>query len=335
MRRPLATLAALAAALLLAACGQKSESVQATAAPDHLTVMLDWFPNADHVGLYRAQAEGDFSHAGLDVTIRTPSDPSLPLKLLAAGKIDLAISYEPELLLARDRNVPLVAIAALVQRPLTSIISLPKARIRTVADLRGKRVGDAGLAYQHAYLDTILSRAGVPASTVHETNVGSDLVPALLSGRVDAILGGYWNYEGVQLAQLHKHPRIIYMNQVGVPTYDELVLVTTRKAAVQKVTEIRRFIQALGRGYASVRANPTAGVQSLLAASPGLDARLQTAAVKATLPAFFPAAGHPWGWLDPSAWRAYGSWMYAHRLISNPNALDEAESNDFLAGVGP
>jgi putative hydroxymethylpyrimidine transport system substrate-binding protein len=335
MRKTLAILAALAAALLLAACGEKSEAVHATSGAQALSVMLDWFPNADHVGIYRAQAEGDFSRAGLDVTIRTPSDPSLPLKLLAAGKIDLAVSYEPELLLARDQNSPLVAIAALVQRPLTSIISLPRAHIRSASDLRGKRVGDAGLAYQHAYLDTILAHAGVPASRVRETNVGSDLVPALLSGRVDAILGGYWNYEAVQLAQLRKRPRVIYMNQVGVPTYDELVLVATRKTIVQKTGELRRFVQALGRGYESVRANPGAGVQSLLAASPGLDARLQTASVKATLPAFFPPAGHPWGWLDPKAWRAYGAWMRAHQLIGNPNTLDEAESNDFLAGVGP
>jgi putative hydroxymethylpyrimidine transport system substrate-binding protein len=320
----------------LAACGQKSATL--TGAPgttQSLTLMLDWFPNADHVGLYQALAEGDFQKAGLNVHVQVPSDPASPLQLLAAGKVDMAISYEPELLLARNRGLPLVAVAAIVQKPLTSIVSVGSKHIKSVRQLRGKRVGTAGISYQHAYLDTILQHEGVPVSSVKETNVGSNLVPAMLSGRVDATLGAYWNVEALELAQRGKHPNVIRMETVGVPTYDELVLVVRRATLATNSDPIRRFVQALARGYESARRDPTTAVQNLVKANPSLDQKLETASVRATMPVFFPAAGRPWGWQDQAEWNAYGQWMINHHLISNPNAVIDASTNEVLAGQGP
>jgi putative hydroxymethylpyrimidine transport system substrate-binding protein len=298
--------------------------------------MLDWFPNADHVGLYQALAEGDFKQVGLSVDVRTPSDPSLPLKLVQAGKVDLAISYEPELLLARNQNAPLISIAAIVQQPLTSIVSVGSQHITKPANLRGKRVGDAGIPYQHAYLETILAHAGIPATSVQEVNVGDNLVPAMLSGRVNATLGAFWNYEAIQLSQLHKRPNVIRMERVGVPTYDELVLVASQNTILHKTDELRRFVQALARGYESARSHPQAAVRNLLTANPSLDRSFQLAAVRASLPAFFPSdPSRPWGWQDQAQWTAYGQWMLRQHLISSPAATVQASSNDFLAGVGP
>jgi putative hydroxymethylpyrimidine transport system substrate-binding protein len=298
--------------------------------------MLDWFPNADHVGLYQALAEGDFKQVGLSIDVRTPSDPSLPLKLVQAGKVDLAISYEPELLLARDQNAPLISIAAIVQQPLTSIVSVGSQHITKPANLRGKRVGDAGIPYQHAYLETILAHAGIPATSVQEVNVGDNLVPAMLSGRVNATLGAFWNYEAIQLSQLHKRPNVIRMERVGVPTYDELVLVASQNTILHKTDELRRFVQALARGYESARSHPQAAVRNLLTANPSLDRSFQLAAVRASLPAFFPSdPSRPWGWQDQAQWTAYGQWMLRQHLISSPAAIVQASSNDFLAGVGP
>ena len=300
-----------------------------------MTLMLDWFPNADHVGIYQALAEGDFTRAGLDVHVQVPSDPASPLTLLAAGRVDAAISYEPEVLLARNRNLPLVSVAAIVQQPLTSIVSLGSKRIKTVAQLRGKKVGDAGIPYQHAYLQTILARAHVPPSSVKEINVGANLVPAMLSGRVDATLGAYWNYEAIQLAQMGKHPNVIRVNKVGVPSYDELVVVVRQSTLAQHPDEIRRFLQALARGYESVRSDPSAAVGNLVRANPGLDRKLQLASVRATLPAFFPAgSGNPWGYQDPVQWNAYGQWMLRNHLITEPAAVADASTNEELAGQG-
>jgi putative hydroxymethylpyrimidine transport system substrate-binding protein len=334
MKRSIGVIAALC--LLLGACGEKQNPLTSSpASAQPLTLMLDWFPNADHVGIYQALAERDFINAGLGVHIEVPSDPATPLELLAAGKVDVAISYEPELLLARNRSVPLVSVAAIVQKPLTSIVSIGSKHIRSPADLRGKRVGTAGIAYQHAYLMTILARAGVPASSVKEINVGDNLVPAMLSGRVDATLGAYWNYEAVQLARMHQHPNVIRMDQVGVPTYDELVVVVRKSTIVSHPDVIRRFVQALARGYESARRDPQQAVRNLVSANPGLDAKFQLASVEATLPAFFPSdPTKPWGWQDPTQWNAYGEWMLSHHLISNPLAVVDASTNELLAGQG-
>ncbi len=336
MKRALTLIACLVLApLALAACGEKKESVSSSGQTQSLTLMLDWFPNADHVGIYQALANGDFERAGLDVHVRVPSDPALPLKLLEAGKTDLAVSYEPEVLLARNQGLPLVSVAAIVQRPLTSIVSIGSKHIRTAAQLRGKKVGDAGIPYQHAYLTTILAHARVPASSVKEINVGANLVPAMLSGRVDATLGAFWNYEAIQLQRMHKHPNVIRMEQVGVPAYDELVVVARKSMIVNHPDVIRRFVQALGRGYEAVRTNPAAAVHNLVAANPGLDPKFQLASVRATLPAFFPSdPRHPWGWQSSSQWNAYGTWMMRQHLITNPNAIADASTNELLAGQG-
>ena len=335
IRRPL--LAVLACAVLplgLAACGKKQDDLSAKPPMQKLTLMLDFFPNADHAPIYAALARGDFRRAGLDVTIRTPSDPSLPLKLVAAGKADLAISYEPELFLARDKNLPVMGVGALVDKPLTSIISLPSAKIAGPADLKGKKVGTAGIPYQSAYLQTILDRAAIPPADVKEVGVGFNLVPSLLSKKVDAVLGGFWNYEGIQLARAKKHPRVIRMENAGVPTYDELVFVATEQTVRKRGELIRRFMQALQAGARAVQADPAAGVDPLVAASKDLDRGLQLAAVKATLPVFFPAkATQPYGYMDPEEWRAYGEWMQKNKLLKNP-PLSSSLTNEFLPGEG-
>lgn len=336
MKRRLTIIVLALAPLALTACGEKHESVNpAPGSTQSLTLMLDWYPNADHVGIYQALAAGDFARAGLNLHIEVPANPATPLQLLAAGRIDAAISYEPELLLARNQNQPLVSVAAIVQEPLTSIVSLGSKHIKTAAQLRGKRVGDAGIAYQHAYLQTILAHAGVPASSVKEINVGANLVPAMLTRQVDATLGAYWNYEAIQLARMGKHPNVIRVDQVGVPTYDELVLVVRQSTLVAHPDEIRRLVQAMARGYESARANPAAAVANLVKANPGLDPKFQAAAVAATLPAFFPSnASDPWGWQDPAQWSAFGQWMLSNHLISNQAAVADASTNEELAGQG-
>ncbi len=135
-----------------------------------------------------------------------PSDPSAPIRQVAAGRADLAISYEPEVLLAQDQGLPVIAVAAVVPHPLTSLISLPEAGIAQPADLRGKTIATAGIPYQAAYLDTILEEAGLTPDDVSQKDVGFNLLPAVLSGSADAMLGGFLNVEGVDLAERGEHP---------------------------------------------------------------------------------------------------------------------------------
>jgi putative hydroxymethylpyrimidine transport system substrate-binding protein len=328
-----ALLCLIALATVLSACGEKKESITAPQR-ESLRLILDYFPNADHAGIFAAEAQGDFARAGLDVTIETPSDPSAPLKLLAAGRVDLAISYEPELLLARDKGQDLVAVAALVQTPLTSIMSLGARAIRTPTQLRGKTVGTAGIPYQSKYLKAILTQAGVDPASVTETNVGFNLVPAMLSRGVDATLGAFWNYEGVQLNLENKRPAIIRMESVGVPTYNELIVVARAKDLREGGARVRRFLRALGQGHEALRRDPELGVAPLLAANRDLKRELQLASVKATLPVFFPPAGKPFGYMDPAKWEAYGRWMLDNELLDKDPIASRALTNEFLAGEG-
>jgi putative hydroxymethylpyrimidine transport system substrate-binding protein len=338
IRRPaMALLAAacLACALALGACGSKQDALTAPGVKT-FSVMLDFFPNADHAPLYAAIANGDFRRAGLNVEPETPAETAEPLKLLAAGKVDMAISYEPELMLARDHGLKLVSIGALVQRPLTSIIALPAKHVTNVAALAGKTVGTAGIAYQAAELHTALEHAGVSAGSAREVNVGFNLVPAMLSGRVDATLGGFWNYEGIQLRLLHKHPVVIPVDRAGVPTYDELVLVVREDEAHTRGQDLRAFLQALTRGEQAVRANPAAAAGLLVKANPSLDAKLQLESIKQTLPAVLPVdSSDPYGWQQPTAWATFGAWMFAHGLLAHdPNGGLPPFTNEFLPGQG-
>jgi putative hydroxymethylpyrimidine transport system substrate-binding protein len=333
IRRPLAVLLALAAAAALAACGAKEEPT-GPAARESVRLMLDYFPNADHAGIYAAEGTGAFDRAGMDVEVQTPSDPSAPLKLLAAGRVDLAISYQPELMLAREQGQDLVAVGALVQVPLTSVVSIGKRAISSPEQLRGKTVGTAGIPYQSAYLKAILEDAGVDPASVREVNVGFNLVPAMLSGRVDATLGAFWNYEAIQLRLERKRPKVIRMEEAGVPTYNELVIVARRSDVREDGKRIRRFMRALGQGMNAVRKDPAAGVDPLLKANPDLDRRLQTASVRATLEAFFPAdSSKPFGWMDQAEWARYAAWMRSSGLLRAGDA-SAALTNEFLPGEG-
>jgi putative hydroxymethylpyrimidine transport system substrate-binding protein len=326
---------ACALALALAACGSEQDVTTAPAARP-FTVMLDWFPNADHAALYAAIAGGQFRAAGLDVKPETPPETADPLKLLAAGKVDMAISYEPELLLARDQGLKLVSIGALVQRPLTSIIALPGGHVKSVADLAGKQVGTAGIPYQAAELHSALLAAHVNPASVHEVNVGFNLVPAMLAGKVAATLGGFWNYEAIQLQLMHRQPLVIPVDRAGVPSYDELVLVVREDEARNRGQELRAFLQALSEGERAVHANPQAAAALILKANPSLEPKLQLESIRRTLPAAVPAhASDPYGWQEPAAWRRFGEWMHGQGLIAHdPNAGLPPFTNEFLPGQG-
>jgi putative hydroxymethylpyrimidine transport system substrate-binding protein len=319
-------------ALLGAGCGEREERIE-PGAPEQLELMLDFFPNADHAPIYAAQAGGRFKDVGLEVTVRAPSDPAAPLRLVAAGRADLAISYEPEVLRARDKGEDVVAVGALVQRPLTSIISLPAAKIRKPGDLRGKEVGTAGIDYQSAFLQAILQDAGVDPATVKERDVGFDLQPALLTKKVDATLGGFWNYEGVDLRLKKRDPQVIRVDQAGVPTYDELVFVTSEETMREKGDAIRGFIGAVARAVQDLERDPDRGLDALLRANRDLDPKLQREVLKVTLPLYRAPGARPFGWQEPREWAAFAKFMRDAGLIER--GAEGAFTNDLLPGAGP
>ncbi len=323
----------LLCALALSACGEKDESLGPRGETE-VSLMLDFFPNADHAGIYAAQAGGHFEDAGLKVDIRQPPDPAAPIKQVAAGRVDLAVSYEPELLRARDRGLNVISVGALVREPLTSIISLPAAKIRSPKDLEGKRVGYAGIDYQQAYLRTILLKAGVDPKSVKVRNVGFGLSPALLTKKVDAVIGAFWNYEGTDLRLKKKRPRIIKVDDAGVPRYDELVLVANESALERDSGRLRAFIGALARGTRDLEKDPDQAIQGLLRANRDLEPKLQRAVVDVTLPLFLPPEGKPFGYQDPEARQAFAAWARENQLVTKLQDATGTYTNDLLPGAG-
>ena len=332
-RRIARLLVMLAVGLAAAGCGEKEDTLTPEGSK-RIELMLDYFPNADHAPIYAAQAAGHFEQAGIGVEIRQPPDPAAPLKQLAAGRVDLAISYEPEVLRARDQGLAVVSVGALVQEPLTSIISLPASKIRTAADLEGKTVGTAGIDYQSAYLRTILLEAGVPSSSVKERNLGFGLVPGLLTKKVDAVLGAFWNYEGVDLKRRDRNPRIIRVDDAGVPAYNELVIVANEDAIERDGGSIRAFIGALSRGVRDLQDDPDGAIDGLLEANRDLDPGLQRAVLKTTLPLFSAPRGEPFAWQDPRQWDAFAAWMRDNRLLERAPDVSGAFTNELLPGAG-
>jgi putative hydroxymethylpyrimidine transport system substrate-binding protein len=323
----------LALALGLAACGEKSEEIDGEAQPFSLT--LDFYPNPDHAGIYMAQKLGYFEQAGLDVSIRTPSDPAAPIKHVAAGRTDLAISYEPEVVLAAEQGLEVLAVAALVDQPLTSMIWLSKSGIKGVAGLRGKTIATAGIPYQDAYLRTILARANLTPDDVKTVNVGYGLLPAIVGGRAQAMLGGFRNVEGVDLRLRGKDPVVMPVDELGVPTYDELVLVAQRDRLERDPETIRLFVAALARGTAAALERPNAALEALLEANRDLDPKLTRAELAATLPLLKPRADRPFGYMNAGRWREFVGWMRDNGLISVLPGTSSLLSNAYLPGSIP
>lgn len=329
LRIPAIALAVLTFALALAACGEKSEEGGAERQAFSLT--LDFYPNPDHAGIYMAQKLGYFEEAGLEVEIATPSDPAAPVKQVAAGRSDLAISYEPEVPLAREQGLDVVAIGALVDRPLTSLIWLAESKIEGVGGLKGKTVATAGIPYQDAFLQTILARVDLTTDQVKAVNVGFGLLPALVGGSAQAMLGGYSNVEGVDLRERGKAPVVTPVDQLGVPTYDELVFVANRDELEADPDKFRLFLAALERGTEAAVENPGAATKAITEANPDLEPKLAAAQVEATLPLLAGRAGEqPYGYMDPQEWEAFVAWMRDNGLLESLPQAGELLDNGYL-----
>jgi putative hydroxymethylpyrimidine transport system substrate-binding protein len=339
MKPPRIAAVALALALVglvltLTACGQKSEGTTGETEP--LSLTLDFYPNPDHAGIYMAQKLGYFEEAGLNVSITAPSDPAAPLKLLAAGRTDLAISYEPEVMLAREQGLDVVAVAALVNRPLTSLIWLKKSGIKGVGGLRGKTIATAGIPYQEAFLKTILGRVQLTPADVKAVNVGFGLLPALAGGSAQAMLGGYLNVEAIDLRERGKEPVVMPVDELGVPTYDELVLVANRKRLEEDPGKYRLFIAALERGTNAAARQPGAATKAITEANSALEPKLTAAEIKATLPLLSARVeGQPYGYMDPKGWSTFAGWMRDNELLSSLLQPGELLTNAYLPGAIP
>src|SRR5436190_17997758 len=273
MRRVAALLAAALLGAGLAACGGGGAE---PGAPKGATLVLDFQPNAVHSGIYAAQARGYFRDEGLDLHIQEPSSTADSAKLLESGRADFAVMDINDFGIARERGLDLVAIAAIVQRPLASVIARDPSEIRTPADLAGKTIGVTGVPSDDAVLDTVLRSGGVDPADVKRVTIGFNAVADLAAGKVDAATA-FWNAEGVQLRQQGIPIREFRVDRFGAPRYPELVLVA--KPGAEQLGS--RLTAALARGYALLGQSPGQALDDLFDQVPGLDRSAQQAQMAA------------------------------------------------------
>ncbi|MBZ9936660.1 ABC transporter substrate-binding protein [Mesorhizobium sp. BR1-1-16] len=301
--RPILRRAMLALALALAL------PVMPAMAADKMTVLLDWFVNPDHAPLVVAKEGGFFARHDLDVELIAPADASAPPRLVAAGQADIAVTYQPDLMLQVKEGLPLVRIGTLVETPLNCLIVLKDGPIKTLADLKGKKVGYSVASLQDAYIGAILGSAGLTAKDVEMVNVNFNLTTALMSGQVDAVIDGYRNFELTQLALEGKTGIAFFPEEHGVPPYDELIYVTRKDLATDP--RMARFIASVEEATIFLTNHPEEGLALFLKAHPDLDDKLNRTAYADTLPRFAkrPAA------LDPGRYDRFAAFLKDKGLL--------------------
>jgi len=305
----LLSLAALALAAIAVAAPPRAHA-------QPLTLMLDWFVNPDHAPLIVAVERGYFREAGLEVKLVAPADPNDPPKLVAAGKADIAVSYQPQLHVQVGQGLPLKRIATLVATPLNSLVVLKDGPIKSIADLKGKKIGFSVGGFEDALLKAMLARHGLKLADVTLVNVNFSLSPALISGNVDAVIGAFRNFELNQMDIVNKPGRVFYVEEEGVPVYDELILVAHK----DRVSDPRlaKLVAALERGVLYLINHPDASWQLFIKAHKDLNDELNRRAWRDTLPRFAkrPAA------LDEGRYRRFAEFLKQQGLIERALPVD-------------
>jgi putative hydroxymethylpyrimidine transport system substrate-binding protein len=287
------------------------------ATPTPFTIILDWFINPDHAPLFAAKYSGAFAAAGLDIILIAPTDPDLPPRLLAAGKADACLSYQPQLYLLADAGLPVRRTGTLINKPLNTLTALKASGIKTLADLKGKKIGYSVAGMETVQIATMLKSVGLGLNDVQLVNINFNLATSLQSKEVDAVIGTYRTYEDIQLAQAGLDPVIFYPEDHGVPSSEELILLSA--VAGLKNPALPRFLAALKEGTAALLADPDKILAQFLKENPTLNDRLDIASWHA-LPSYFATAPAA---LDAQRYLAYRDFMAAAGLIKHPGPLSD------------
>ncbi len=254
------------------------------AAADKLTLLLDWFVNPDHAPLIVAREKGYFAAQNLDVEMVEPADPSLPPKLVAAGKADLAVSYQPQLHVQIDQGLPLIRIGTLVSTPLNSLVVLRDGPIKAIPDLKGRKIGFSVGGFEDALLAQMLKPHGLTLKDITLINVNFSLSPSILSGKVDAVIGAFRNFELNQMDIEGRPGRAFFPEEEGVPVYDELIVVANKSKTADD--RYRRFIRAVEQGTQFLINRPGDSWKLFIGTNKKLDDELNRRAWRDTLPRF-------------------------------------------------
>lgn len=293
--------------LLLAGIVAGAPAVRA----QEVSLMLDWFPNVDHLPVYVAVQKGYFAEEGIAVDILSPSDTSDALKLAVAGKVDLAVSYEPQTIIAASEGLPVRVVGRLVAHPLTTLLYLKEQGYSTPSALSGKAIGYTVPGLMDVLLEAFAKLNGIADYT--PVNVGFNIVPALTSGRVAAVMGPFKTYETVTMAAKGIEAAYFDLEKWGIPDYDELIFICGARTLARKPDLLAGFVRAVARGLEDARNAPEEALQAYFRAVPDVDRAIERAAFERTRPYFARTQV-----IDQARWQAFADFALAHGLIARP-----------------
>ncbi len=282
----------------------------AYSAQKKLSLMLDWFPNIDHLPIYVAEQMGYFAANGLKVKIITPSETSDGLKLAAAGNVDIAVSYEPQTIIAASRKLNVKVVGQLINHPLTTLLFLDKKGIKTPKDLIGKKIGYTVPGLMDLLLKAFAEINGIDHYS--KVNVGFTIVPALVAGKVDAVMGPFKTYETVELAQRGYHSEFFELEKYGIPDYEELIFISGTKILQKKAQSIRAFGAAVKKAVFYTKKNPEKAFKLYLKAVPEAEKKTEAQAFKLTLPYYAGKKN-----INSVAWQKFADFAKKYNLIKN------------------
>ncbi len=307
--------------LAIAGCGEKGDT-------DKATLVLDFTPNAVHSGIYTALHRDMYEDLGVDLKVKAPSSSADSLKLVAAGRSQFAIADIHDLGIALERKLDLVAVMAIVEQPLSSIIALKKSGIESPKQLAGKKVGVTGVPSDDAVLNSIVSHSGADPKDVKKITIGFKAPASLISEKVSAATA-FWNAEGVSLRNRGFKVIEFRVDDYGAPSYPELVLVASRKTVEEKPELVRSVVEATVQGYERTLSDPKGSLDDLVSEVPGLDKRLMRKQLDALLDVFKGSARSV-GYLDPEVIKAWADWDLRFGILKKKPPLSEAFTNAYL-----
>jgi putative hydroxymethylpyrimidine transport system substrate-binding protein len=319
----------VAAIALLAGCGGGADAETSGEAPEQIQkfdVTLDGYPNPENVGITMANARGYFYEAGLEILVHTPVDPLRPIGYALNGSADVSIASQPQVVLEQEKGVPIVAIGSVLPEPTAAMIWLKDSKIEDVADLKGKTIAIPGLDFQRSLLEPILAQAGLTLEDVKVETVGYELVPALTSGRADAIFGGSWDVEGIELEDMGLEPVITRVQDLGIPAYEELVFVARRSRLAKDPESIRDFLSAVARGTEEAIDDPEDAADVVLGRN---EYRSTFEATEAGLGATLPLLSTS-GEMSIETAEGLIDWMHEEGLIQQQPPASDLLTDDYL-----
>jgi putative hydroxymethylpyrimidine transport system substrate-binding protein len=285
---------------------------------EKVRMILDWFPNADHVPLYVARDTGIFKKFGLEVEFVPPADPNDPLKLVAAGQAAFAMSYQPSVTIARAEGLPIKAIGVLVDRPLSCLLYLKTSGIKSAADLRGKKIGYSVETLDLPLMHVVAASGGLKRGEYTPVNIRFNLTSSLLTGQVDAVMGAFWTYELLEVEREHRPGAYLTLEKNGVPHYNEMVIISSDAFLKTGRDTARRFVLAIQEGIAFSRAKPKEAFALFAKANPEAKEDLDREAFTLTLPLYAKSQVQP-----PEGWTRWAKFAKEHGLVNRVLTADD------------